>query len=792
MSDCCSTSIDEERHARLKALADSINETARMARATMALLLTVALYLGFTLLSSTDENLLLNAQVAVLQVGSGMALDKSYIFGPPIFLYLHVQGLFLLSVLYRKIRRFETALDRELSGTRNSPRLRQEYWSLLSAFAFVQLFRQGGHFPYVSKLLAWISIEAIPLSLLFIIDLSFVRYQSEWITKSHHIVLSLDLVSVIWFNLVVFGRCTRSIWTSLRVVVWTWGRWMLAGSMTLLLWLQAHPPSFNIESVERMAKKKKEENKAMSAQEVLDMELKKQRNRIWRTDDDEITDETYGNTVDEKTWQSESFWDFMSKMWQHEEFRQAVWRAIREEDMNMIDIGPCEWWGYCRYLSVRNLWLVSIRPTDVFVPKIDGYHEADFDFVQWSDLNKLSLAGRNLRFADFRFAQLQGTNMEGAQLQGANLERANLRDVNLVKAKMDGAFLSAAELQHADLSEAELQSANLHRAMLQRASLNRTRLWSTNLSSAQLQRAYLTDAELLGANLHSAQMDGASLWDAKLEGTNFQEALLRGASFARSTSHAKEELLGINFKDAKLKGANLRNVKLLGVNLMGAQLEGVDLGGAEIRCSFGEPGSWELAWMRGASIKGSECSNEDFDTPDKNYESEIVLWWNGGKNQKIGSLSDYVNDIPEMSKDDWLSETDLDKEKWIIFDGIVTPSPHTDDPPHNCRDLVTNSRYWKAWAKWMMGLNKSTVDFACKNGYTGYSSVRRWSSENPLSDMEQCVRPKKILDENKKHILRELEKASRNNGKCPGLRVAPDGVWFVSDGEWREAWKVGD
>ena len=41
---CCSTSIDEARHERLKTLADSINETARMARATLALLLTVALY----------------------------------------------------------------------------------------------------------------------------------------------------------------------------------------------------------------------------------------------------------------------------------------------------------------------------------------------------------------------------------------------------------------------------------------------------------------------------------------------------------------------------------------------------------------------------------------------------------------------------------------------------------------------------------------------------------------------------------------------------------------------------
>ena len=83
----------ERRNAgreRLKVLADSINDTARMARATLSLLLVVALYLGFTLLSSTDENLILNAEVAILQVGSGIALKQSYTFGPWVFLYLHL------------------------------------------------------------------------------------------------------------------------------------------------------------------------------------------------------------------------------------------------------------------------------------------------------------------------------------------------------------------------------------------------------------------------------------------------------------------------------------------------------------------------------------------------------------------------------------------------------------------------------------------------------------------------------------------------------------------------------
>lgn len=61
--------MHEEQRERLRVLSDSINETARMARATNSLFLFVALYLALTLLSNTDENLLRNGQVVLPQVG---------------------------------------------------------------------------------------------------------------------------------------------------------------------------------------------------------------------------------------------------------------------------------------------------------------------------------------------------------------------------------------------------------------------------------------------------------------------------------------------------------------------------------------------------------------------------------------------------------------------------------------------------------------------------------------------------------------------------------------------------
>ena len=106
-------SAQESYRAHVKALADSINDTARMARTMLSLLLVVALYMGFTLRSSSDENLFLNAPVPVLQVGFSIDIAQSYIFAPPIFLYLHFQVLFLLSILDQKIRKFNAILDQE-------------------------------------------------------------------------------------------------------------------------------------------------------------------------------------------------------------------------------------------------------------------------------------------------------------------------------------------------------------------------------------------------------------------------------------------------------------------------------------------------------------------------------------------------------------------------------------------------------------------------------------------------------------------------------------------------------
>lgn len=269
------TNMREARHTRLRSLADSINDTARMARNSLSLLLIVTLYLGLTLVASTDENLLLNGQVVLPQVGVGLSVAQSYIFAPPVFLYLHAQLLLLLTVLAQKVRTFEIALKDEFPDTA-PPNMqekvearREECWDWLSAFAFVQLFRLRSDVSPVARWLAWFGAEAIPLTLLLALDLSFVRYQSGWITLEHHIVFFIDWAFLRWFNRKVFGgwglgfstvligssqghppRAERRSWEILRRVINTaWG--IVVYGIALFLLLAARPPSFDPETVEK-------------------------------------------------------------------------------------------------------------------------------------------------------------------------------------------------------------------------------------------------------------------------------------------------------------------------------------------------------------------------------------------------------------------------------------------------------------------------------------------------------------------------------------------------------------
>ena len=687
-------SAREARHARLRSLADSINDTARMARNSLSLLLIVALYLVLTLISSTDENLLRNGQVVLPQVGVGISVAQSYIFAPLVFLYLHAQLLFLLRVLAQKVRTFELALKEEFPGAANPNKQREECRDWLSAFTFVQRLRLPPGGLHMSKALAWFGIEAVPVILLFVLDLSFVRYQSNWITWSHHIVFVVDLMLLTWFNWRVFGGGLWGLWANLtsffrtlcervakilgqpgisvrgrplhaerrpwEILEPTWGAVVFC--MALLLILAAHPPTF------------------------------------------------YPKTVRED---QRNIWG-----WNEEGFLRTVWNGG-----NPLDAGPCKYWRLaCRYLSVSNKRRVVVQTQDMSGPRADEPGDKGFA--------TMDLAGRNLRFANFQYAQLRGVDFRAARLQGANLRRARLQGAHLRRAQLQGANLRRARLQNAYLREAQLQNATLWRAQLQNANLGGARLQNANLLLAQLQGAYLGGAQLQNADLRRAQLQNANLRRAQLQDANLSLAQLQNAYLEGA------QLQNADLQAARLQNANLREAQLQDANLLFVQLQGADLRGAQVQGA-----DLSQAWLQGADLGGAQVQGmEDFLARLQSAEDLLTQLQGTEDFARLQGAEDLLTQLQDA--DDLFAQ---------LQDTLSDPVPPE----------------WEALAYW-------TAELACKDEYTTRSSLNRWRPDGgvPLFGWEDYD-----FDKARERVLKALADARKTGEECPGLHSISDDEW---------------
>ena len=618
-----STASDERETniARLTRLADSINETARMARATVLLLLLVALYLAVTVLSALDEKLFYDHEVGMPQIGVSVSIILGYIFAAPLFLYLHIQTLFLLRILARKMQCFQDTLDtafpRINTASNNTKHSREEFWNLLSAFSFVQLYRKDVHTTSMARFLIWLSMTAVPLTLLLAIDLSFVRYQSAEITWSHHINFGLDLIFIILFKRAVFHITYTpsshethqssnisqspllqkvvcqiishivgdSTMTRRRRATRCVGSVFVISSL-LILFLLAQPPNITFER--------------------------------------------------DKAWQSQYF-DSLQLL----DTQLSIWEQIRS-GKNWIDVIPCQVLDMaCRYLTIRR------------GPSIGSIELSTPDYVR-----EIVISGRNLRFADFRGASIANLSLTDVDLRlakfvGARLTNLSLSSVNaalvdfsgvtfeklnisgsneFLGAKFRNANVSGAQLRNVVLNSVDFTLADLSNADLYLAEMRNSTFSGADLQNARLESSILRDANfgpvyhaqylsartdflqrrtiLDGANLMNSDLENAILWTASLRRADLQGAILRNANLQLAN------LENANLGKANLEGADLRSADLDNANLAGALLTDANIAGAH------------MASVRGLLQKQLEeaCISKGDDAPSL-PESLATLEW---------------------------------------------------------------------------------------------------------------------------------------------------------------------
>ena len=498
----------------LRTLAECINDNANVARRVIALLLLLALYLFLTLVASTDKNLLLDGQVLLPQLGVGLSVRNSYLLAPPVFLYLHVQTMLILTTLARQVRSYDGLVRAGLGGRRRTDQPTVDVrptsrWNWLSAMPFIQMYVPNTGTSLVSRSLVWLTIGVIPLLLLSAIDLSFLRYQSRLITLYHHSIILLDFL-VVWHFSARFrwGLARRTLARQLRAIlilalrrlavrqhvrrlqgVLMHFRHAPALCILALLLAYAHPPAFDIAS------------------------FKEDRARIWG------------------------------------QSGQGFWSSVFSGH-NVLDAGPCKWWKVgCRFLNVR-----------------EG-HPALFDGSAVGDL-PASAESRNV---------IQVPDLTKRPLRFARLHAVDLTEADLSYADLRGAELHRSVFQRSDLSDADLTGAQLHQASLQGANLLRAKLNAADLREANLRGATMATAGLMGANLHRAQLAGADMELTCLAGTNLMSAALQGADLSGAYLQGAN-LSGAMLHGANLNGANLVAVKLGIAVLDGANLRGAELG----------------------------------------------------------------------------------------------------------------------------------------------------------------------------------------------------------------------
>ena len=519
------------RRDRLRFLSETVNETARIARVNVSLVLIAALYLALTLLSATDENLLRNSIVTLPQLQTGISLKLSYIFAPIVFLYLHVQTLFLLIVLAQKVKRFQTVLDDETTNATDKEKAECRDW--LSAFSFVQVHGSTGAFAWFTRILVWLGISAIPLTLFFLIDLSFMRFQSLGISVIHHVCFLADLVAVYWFNRQAVPDRLQFRWRYLRELFrpnggsWVSGERMrklgiiswvtLKTVIVTLLLIYAWPPEY--------------ESNSSDAKEY------------WY--DDEII------------------------------------------GFNIFDDVLCPespWRGVCRYLNVSGKtltrfgsdWEAAVAPK-----KFEG-DEAE----QYRRRFGLDLEQRSLRFAVFEGAwipaikltraDLRGAKFISVRANGADLRYAEMNGADLSDAEMNGADLRYAKMYDADLSDAKMNDTVLHFAEMNGAELIETKMNGADLSKAKINGADLSYAKINDAILYSAELNDTDLYFAKMNRADLSDAKMNGADLSYA------EMNDADLSDAEMNGADLSDAGMNGADLSFAEMNGADLSDAEM------------------------------------------------------------------------------------------------------------------------------------------------------------------------------------------------------------------
>jgi len=447
--------------------------------------LLASIYIAVAIASTTDEQLLLETNIALPLLAVGLPIRGFYVIVSFTVLLLHLYLLIQIYLLSVKLVDFEDALQ-SVQPLRD----RQRQRSLLWPFVITPLSIRANDSPLIRSvlwLIVGVTVILMPPLILEFGQLRFLPYHNVPITSWHRMVLCSD-VALLW-------------------VLWTFI-------------LQRQPTGA-----------KRPSSKASKILNRLQMNTARLISGILvvfamvvATIPGEFLDDTTHLLDNFKNTLHRNLIVRTSTLVREAPAPQLV--AVFVQQGKLLDDA---WQKHAKGIDLRER---DLRGADF---SNSSFYNADF---RGAKLDFAKLESSNFQGAQFEPADRPDGIKVSSSLRGANLFGADLRHATLNQAMLQGADLSAAKMQGASLVGADLSGVRQSRVdddffgtelgsvILRGAVLMNAHLEAADLRGADLQGADLTFADLQGANLSKADLTGAILLAAKIQRADLRAAIL--------------------------------------------------------------------------------------------------------------------------------------------------------------------------------------------------------------------------------------------------------------------------
>jgi uncharacterized protein YjbI with pentapeptide repeats len=531
-------SLALDKHGVARQLLRSLNETSQSARKGWLFFLALTAFLFVAVSSVTHTDLLLNTPLKLPIIQIELNLRGFFLFAPILFILVHFGVLLHHATLARKAEGLNNLLRTEERGKSRTHRVRME----VSSYFYSQNVagpERGMLLGALLRAMGWLTLDLLPLWLVLYFQVTFLPVHDPNVTFVHRIFLACD-IGVLGCVGIARRFPEMGLWQGLIHLIKGHGRSFSLGLGTsavvlfLSICVATLPSAFGDD----------QENSS---------DLDRLMTSIWPT---RVPFDWNNQTC--RNWEGD---------------RCAFWltAAVFEQPIDFVS-------GRAGLLS-RNFVLTDKETLSS--PRETKDEDA-----------RISLRGRDLRYATFDRSNLQGVDFVAADLSGSSMKSSDLNDATFgcaIKGKKTVIYQNAAkqmELRSSDVEDCtDLRGADLSQAKL-------TNSCVSCLSRSKLDGIVLRKADLRGFDFKQVSLPRADLSEAILQGTDFSDGFLDGAILSGV------EAQGAIFKDTSLQGAILFGAQLDGADFRGANLSGADLTAASL---FGADLS--TAFLFGANLR---------------------------------------------------------------------------------------------------------------------------------------------------------------------------------------------